>query len=251
MTAAISRMSSSTRPRVVSAGVPIRRPEGFIGGRSSKGIALRLTVIPTSSRRSSAVWPSRPVGRQVDEDEVDVGAAGEDRDAAGLQALGERLRVGDRLALAGAELLGRGDPQGHRLGGDRVHQRPALLAGEDRFVDRFRVLLAAEDHAAARAAERLVDRRRDDVGVLDRVGVLAGGDQAGEVRHVDHQLGADRVGDLAEGGEVELARVGGPAGDDQLRPVLVGEALDLLHVDQQVLAAHVVGRPGCRACRRR
>ena len=172
---------------------------------------------------------------------MDVGAAGEDRDAAGFEAGGEGLGVGDRLPLAGAEGLGGGDLQGHRLGGDRVHQRPALLAGEDRFVDRFRVLLAAEDHAAARAAEGLVDRRRDDVGVLDRVGVLAGGDEAGEVGHVDHQLGADRVGDLAEGGEVELARVGRPAGDDQRRPVLLGEPRDLVHVDPQVLAADVVG----------
>ena len=137
ITSAISRMSSSTMPRVVSAGVPIRRPEGFIGGRSSKGIALRLTVIPTSSSRSSAVWPSRPVGVEVDEDEVDVGAAGEHRDAARFEPGGERLGVGDRLPLACAELLAGGDPQGDRLGGDRVHQRPALLAGEDRFVDRL------------------------------------------------------------------------------------------------------------------
>ena len=131
-------MSSSTRPRVVSAGVPIRRPEGFIGGRSSKGIALRLTVIPTSSSRSSAVLPSRPVGRQVDEDEVDVGAAGEDRDAARFEA---RRRSACALAIVcrwrAAELLAGGDPQRDRLGGDRVHQRPALLAGEDRFVDRL------------------------------------------------------------------------------------------------------------------
>ena len=60
---------------MVSAGVPIRSPEGFIGGRSSNGIALRLTVIPTCSSRCSAVLPSSPVGRQVDEDQVDVGAA--------------------------------------------------------------------------------------------------------------------------------------------------------------------------------
>ena len=102
-------------------------------------------------------------------------------------------------------------------------------------------LLAAEDHPAARAAEGLVDRGGDDVGVLDRVRVLAGGDEAGEVGHVDHQLRADRVGDLAERGEVELARVGRPAGDDHLRPVLVGEPRDLVHVAAVVLAAHVVG----------
>ena len=71
--------------------------------------------------------------------------------------------------------------------------------------------------------------------------MLVRGDEAGEVRHVDHQLRADRVGDLAEGGEVEVARVGRAAGDDHLRPVLVGEPRDLVHVDEVVLAAHVVG----------
>ena len=85
-----------------------------------------------------------------------------------------------------------------------------------------------------------MDRRRDDVGVRHRVGVLAGGDEAGEVGHVDHQLGADRVGDRAEGGEVELARVGRPAGDDQLRLVLLGKRGDLVHVDQQIVFADVV-----------
>ena len=128
-----------------------------------------------------------------------------------------------------------------RLGGDHVHERAALLAGEDGAVDVLGELLAAEDHAAARAAERLVDRRRDDVGVRDRARVLAGGDQAREMGHVDEEEGADRVGDLAERGEVEVARIGRPAGDDHLRLVLVGEPLDLLHVAAQVLAPDVVG----------
>jgi hypothetical protein len=47
--------------------------------------------------------------------------------------------------------------------------------------------------------------------------VQAGGDEAGEVGHVDHEQRADLVGDLAEGLEVELARVGRPAGEQQLR----------------------------------
>ena len=64
----------------------------------------------------------------------------------------------------------------------------------------------------------------DDVGVRHRVGVQPGGDQAGEVRHVHHQVGADLVGDPAELGEVQLPGVGRPAGDDQLRPVLAGPA---------------------------
>ena len=81
--------------------------------------------------------------------------------------------------------------------------------------------------------------------------MLAGGDEPGEVGHVDEQLRADRVGDLAEGGEVEVARIGGPAGDDHLRLVLVGEPLDLLHVAAQVLAADVVGDDVVEPARRR
>ena len=218
-------MSSSTRPRVVSAGVPIRSPDGFIGGRSSNGIALRLTVIPTCSSRSSAVLPSSPVGPRSTSTRCTSVPPVSTSTPFAISAVGERPRVGDRLALAGAEGLGLGDPERHGLGGDDVHQRAALLAGEDRAVDLLRELLVVgQDHPAARAAERLVDRGRGHVRVLDRVRVLAGGDQAGEVRHVDHQLRVDRVGDLAEGGEVELPRVGRPAGDDHLRPVLVRRA---------------------------
>ena len=48
------------------------------------------------------------------------------------------------------------------------------------------------------------------------------------------------VRDAAELGEVEVARICGPAREDQLRPVLLREALDLLHVDAVVLAAHLI-----------
>src|SRR5699024_10560512 len=45
--------SAEPKPRVASAGVPIRRPEVVIGGRGSHGTELRLTVMPTSSRMFS------------------------------------------------------------------------------------------------------------------------------------------------------------------------------------------------------
>ena len=85
------------------------------------------------------------------------------------ERLGERVRVVADLLLVVAERVGRGDAEARRLRGDRVHQRAALQAGEDRAVDRLRVLLAAEDEAGARAGERLVRRRGDEVAVLDRV----------------------------------------------------------------------------------
>ena len=60
------------------------------------------------------------------------------------------------------------------------------------------LLVVGQDHAAARAAQRLVRRGGHDMGVRERDGMRAAGDQPGEMRHVDHQIGADLVGDLAE-----------------------------------------------------
>ncbi|GAA3044020.1 hypothetical protein GCM10020000_24360 [Streptomyces olivoverticillatus] len=183
---------------------------------------------------------------QVHQDQVHVRAAGQDGDA-GLghvrlhQTLGEDLRALEGALLALLELLARGDLEGDRLGRDDVLQRAALLPGEDRRVDLLGQLGRREDHTTARTAQRLVRGGGDDVRVRHRRGVQPGGDEAREVGHVDHQVCADLVGDPAEGREVQLPRVGGPAGDDQLRPVLLGEALDLLHVDQVGLLVDVVG----------
>ena len=91
-----------------------------------------------------------------------------------------------------------------------------------------------QDDPAARAAEGLVGGRGDDVGVRHGRRVQTGGDQACEVGHVDHQVGADLVGDPAELGEVEVTRVGRPARDDELGPVLERQATDLSHVDTVV-----------------
>ena len=99
-----------------------------------------------------------------------------------------------------------------------------------------------QDDAAARAAERLVGGRGDHVRVRHGRRVQSGGDQPREVRHVDHQVGADLVGDPPELGEVQLPRVGRPARDDEPGPALVGQPLDLGHVDEVVVGPHVVGR---------
>ena len=181
---------------------------------------------------------------QVDEHEVHVGAAGEHVDRAGRaqQLIGERLGAGHRALLALAEELGLRDAEGDRLARDDVLERAALLAREDGRVDGLGVLLAAQDQAAARAAEGLVHRRGDDVGVGHRVGVLAGGHEAGEVRHVDHEVRADGIGDRAEALEVQEARVGTPAREQELGLALVGDALDLVHVDEARLARDLVGR---------
>ena len=120
------------------------------------------------------------------------------------QRVRDLLRAGDGAALALAEGLGLRDPQRDRLAGDHVHQRAALLAREDRRVDLLGVLLL----------QRIIPPRAPPsvlwIVVVTTcacgtgLGMQPGGDEPREVRHVDHQVGADLVGDLAEAREVEL-----------------------------------------------
>ena len=119
---------------------------------------------------------------------------------------GEGLGVGDDLRGVGLVLRRRRLLERDRLGRDRVHQRAALHHREDGLVDGRRVLGLAHDHAAARAAQHLVRGEGDDVGVRHRARDRLAGDEADEVRGVDHEDRADLVGDRAERGEVDEAR---------------------------------------------
>ena len=161
--------------------------------------------------------------------------------ALGLEARGQGLGVGDDLA--GVALVVRRRRLGQRdgLAGHRVHERPALQEREDGLVQGLRVLRLRDEHAAARAAQDLVRREGDDVGVRHRAGDGLAGDEPDEVRGVDPELRADLVGDLAELREVDEARVGGGAGDDHLRPVLEREVAHLVVVDAAVVLADGVG----------
>ena len=61
---AMTFMSSSLRPRVVTAGVPTRTPEVTKGFSGSLGMAFLLTVMCTSSRRFSISLPVMCMGRR-------------------------------------------------------------------------------------------------------------------------------------------------------------------------------------------
>ena len=171
-----------------------------------------------------------------------VGAAGDDVEATLDEHAGHGLGVLDHLLLVGLELGLQGFLEAHRLAGDDVHQRAALGTGEDRRVE---LLLdgfvgLGQDQAATRTAQGLVGSAGDHVGEGDRVGVDPGGDQAGEVGHVDEQVGTHGIGDGAEAGEVQHLGVGGVAGDDDLGLVFLGQALDLGVVDQALLVDAVL-----------
>jgi hypothetical protein len=68
----------------------------------------------------------------------------------------------------------------------------------------------------------------------------ARGDEAREVRHVAEEQGSDLVGDLPEAIRLDDARVRRRAAHDQLRPVLLRGAQDLLEVDETGVAVDAV-----------
>ena len=99
-----------------------------------------------------------------------VGAAGDDVEAALLQRLGEGAGIGDDAGGMFFERWLQRLAEGDGLGGDDVHQRTALVAGEDRGVELLRpIRVVGEDDAAAGAAQGLVGGRGDDVGVRHRI----------------------------------------------------------------------------------
>ena len=147
----ISRKSSSSIPRIVAAGVPMRTPLAIVGlplvERNRVAVHGQLHLVQPLLGVLAG-----PVGRaEVELQQVRVGASGEHVEPAVHQRLRERVRIAPDLRLVVAERLRRGDLEARRLRRDRVLERAALHAREDRAVDCLRVLLPAEDEARARA----------------------------------------------------------------------------------------------------
>ena len=245
----ISWKSSACRPRVASAGVPTRRP---LRDHRRARVERHRVAVDGDADVVQAVLGLLAVElgvAQVDEHEVHVGAAGEDVDAvAGARAAPRRPPWRRRRCAPGAR--GRA-PTAAILSATAL---PAITcsSGPPCWPGK-----TAELIFLAYSSRQRIRPPRAPPSVLwivvvttsaygHRVRVQPGGDEAGEVRHVDHQQRADLVGDRAEALEVEEARVGRPAGEQQLRPALLGDPLDLVHVDPVVLAA----RPRRARCRR-
>ena len=76
--------------------------------------------------------------------------------------------------------------------------------------------------------------------VAERRGMQARRDDPGEMRHVDHEQRAHLVGDRTEFREIDLPRIGGAAGDDQLGLMLLRQPLDLVEVDQMRFGVHAI-----------
>ena len=106
-----------------------------------------------------------------------------------------------------------------------MHQRAALAAGEYRGIEfLFQLGIGAgENNAAAGSAQSLVRGGRDHVGVGHRVRIHARRYQTGHMGHIDHQVGANLVGNVAKARPVHDLRIGGKARDNHFRFVLQGQ----------------------------
>ena len=170
-----------------------------------------------------------------------VGAAGDQPQPLALQRRRQRRRILDDLPLVGLEFLRHRLAQRHRLGGDDVHERAALSAGEDGLVDGFRQTLPAEDHAAPGTPQGFVGGGGDHVGIGDGRGVYPRCHQTGDVCHIHHQIGARLVGDLPAAGEVDDAGIGAGAHHDQLGVAFQCDFLHGIIVDALGHRIHAVG----------
>ena len=126
-------------PRDVTAGVPIRIPDVTNGLLLSKGIVFLLTMMPALSSAVAASFPVNP-DRQTGP-RASGGCPCRRRPAGNPLACRRSARaLALRTICARVRLEGRlhGLLEANGLGGDHVHQRPALDAGKDLPVDRLR-----------------------------------------------------------------------------------------------------------------
>ena len=168
----------------------MRTPLVTNGLRGSSGIVFLFKVIPgLIEHRLRLLAGEVGIERsQVDHHQVTVGATADEPEAFVRQGPGQRTRVEhDLLRVLGEARLQR-LVEGDCLTGDHVLERAALPTGEHRLVDRGGVLRRRQDASAARTAQRLVRRERDDVGVGHRVGMSTAGDQSGEVRGIEQEV---------------------------------------------------------------
>ena len=176
----------------------------------------------------------------IHQNQVVVGAAGDQTEALLDQLVCQDLGVLDDLLGIGLELRLEGLAEAHGFSGDDVLQRAALGAGEHGGVDLLvDGLIVAQNQAAPGTTESLVGGGGDHVCIGDGGGMDSGGHQSGDVGHVHHQIGAHLIGHLAELGKVDDPRIGAGAGDDQLGLALPGLLGHSLVVDGLVLAQAV------------
>lgn len=153
-------------------------------------------------------------------------------EAPGGKGRRQGLCVAEHLVLVALKLLRGRLPKDDGAGGDHRDDRGALEARPHRFVDGPSTLGSAEDQAiASRAPKCLVGRAGDEVGSGEGRRVEPRRDEPGRVRDVGQDIGARFPGNLSEGRKVDGAGIIARPGDDQPRPLALGQRPHGLLVD--------------------
>ena len=161
-----------------------------------------------------------------------IGTPGNDAQTPLLQHFRHHARIGDHLLLIMLEILAHRFFQCHGLGGDDMHQRPALGAGEDARVKRFFELRFGKNNAAAWAAQGFMRGGGDKIRDPHWVRIHAPRHQAGIVRHIHKQISADAVRNVAETFPVDHQRIRRSARHDHLWLVFGREFLHRVVIDR-------------------
>lgn len=195
------------------------------------------------------------VGAQVDQNHVAVGSVCDKFVSVLLESDLERLGVLDNLFLVLTEFRGGGLLERDGQGSDGVVVRTTLVAREDGEVDGpleivenllagLRVgaadTLAEEDHGTTGSTEGLVGGGGDHISVLKGRRNNAGSNQTGNVSHIDNQVSANGVSDLAHASIVDQTAVGRGTGNKDLGAVHLSVGLQGVIVDDTSLGVDAV-----------
>ena len=130
----------------------------------------------------------------------------------------------------------------NRLCRNDVHEGAALNAGEDRLVDlRAEFLIASEDDAAARAAQRLVGGRGNDICMRHGIRMLPCGNQPRDMRHIHHEERTDRLCNRPDALKINRTRIRRSARNNHFGLVLLRKCLERIVVNALRLTIHAVG----------
>ena len=113
-----------------------------------------------------------------------------------------------------------------------MHQWTALHFRKHRAIQIFGELLAAHDKSAPRAAKRFVRRAGYKFRVRDRRWMHAGSYKAGDMSDIHHHQSAIFFSHPRKALEVDRARIGARAHDDQFGFVFARKVCQFVIIDQ-------------------
>lgn len=228
------------------------RGQGRLVTRDGVLVASNVDLLKNSLNTSTV----QALVTEVNENHMAVSSVGDELVTELLELSLQGLGVLDDLLLVLLELRGVNLLEGNGKSGDGVVVGTTLVAREDGEVDgALKVIhdvlaglgvgaadtLAEEDHGTTGATQGLVSGGGHNIGVLEGRGDNAGSDETRDVGHVDDEVSADLVGDLAHTLVVDQTAVSGGTGDQALGAVHLSVGFQLVVVNDTGLEVDTVG----------